>query len=126
MPKISRTPPPNTSNQQAEVQSEPELTGHGDGISKNINTRKRMRLERTSGVSTQSKELSYDVTQFEELKSTILSWKADQDIILKKLVAYVTELKLQNQSIKDSNTEIIKSMNFMNKNYEDTRKKLDE
>lgn len=116
MPRTARTPPPNTSNSLIEVQSEPNLTGLGETTSINVNTRKRMRVEDTC----------CDSSQFEELKSTLSSWKADQDVILKKLVADVAELKLQNQSIKDSNSEIIKSMHFMNKNYEEMKMKVEE
>ena len=65
-----------------------------------------------------------DSNQIEELKATIMSWKADQDAILKQLVSDVAQLKTQNQTIKDSNAEIIKSMHFMNTAYEDVKLKM--
>lgn len=113
MPRSTRTSPKHSAKPLLEVQSEPDLTGLNDS-SLSVNTRKRMRVE----------DSCCDATQLEQLKSTIMSWKADQDTILKQLVADVAELKKQNQSIKDSNAEIVKSMHFMNANYEDMNKKM--
>lgn len=124
MPRTVRSPPPPSRPQQAitETQSEPDLSAVVsepessvfDSI--NVTTRplKRMRGEGRYPES----------DKFEELKEMLQSWKAQQDIILNKLVEEISEVKQQNLAIKKSNDEIEKSMLFLNENYEDMRTRL--
>lgn len=125
MPRIPRSPPSNSANTQPilESQSEPDLTTDMS-ISKaatdspvNITTRPVKRFR--------GNESHEEQDQFEELKHMLQSWKADQDVILNKLVAEVAELKKQNLDIKRSNADIEKSIRFINADYEDMKSRLE-
>lgn len=61
----------------------------------------------------------------EEIKIMLDEWKDTQNILLNKLVAELAEIKKQNTEIKHSNDEIEKSLIFMNNQYEEMRKKVD-
>ena len=126
MPRSARSPPCRSTNIQSllETQSEPDLsadtstsTTNVDNNLANITTRPGKRFRGDD---------SYDERdKFEELKSLLLSWKADQDIVLNKLVAEVTELKKQNGSIQKSYLEFEKSIAFINASYEDMKSRLE-
>ena len=51
-------------------------------------------------------------------------WKRDLDITLSRLVTEVSDLKKECQEIKRTNSEIEKSMAFINQNYEETIQKV--
>lgn len=115
MPRTPRTPPSTAASPISVAHSEPDLSSMkvSDHNLSNITTRKRLKPD----------ELCPD-SQFEQLKTMLETWKSDQEAILKKLVRDVGELKAQNQQIKESNLEIEKSINFINKDYEDMRNKI--
>ena len=115
MRRAPRTSPTKAVGALTDAQSEPDLSSMtaSDTDLTNITARKRMRAD----------DLCPD-NQFEQLKLMLETWKSDQEAILNKLVCDVGELKAQNQQIKASNIEIEKSINFINKDYEEMRNKI--
>nr|XP_049696601.1 uncharacterized protein LOC110382412 [Helicoverpa armigera] len=120
-----RSPPqcsPNTRTLH-ETQSEPDLSDVPkvpescvyDAINTSARPGKRFRGD----------ESFCEVDKFEELKNLLQTWKADQDVMLSKLVAEVSELKKQNLSIQKSNSELEKSLVFINTSYEDMKTRLE-
>nr|XP_049697166.1 uncharacterized protein LOC126054699 [Helicoverpa armigera] len=120
-----RSPPqcsPNTRTLH-ETQSEPDLSDVPkvpescvyDAINTSVRPGKRFRGD----------ESFSEVDKFEELKNLLQTWKADQDVMLSKLVAEVSELKKQNLSIQKSNSELEKSLVFINTSYEDMKTRLE-
>lgn len=59
-----------------------------------------------------------------EQNSTLASWKADQEKILKKLVHDITEVKEKCINIEKCNMEFERSLDFINKQHEDLQKKI--
>lgn len=123
-----RSPPQSSPNACVlpETRSEPDLSPASSVLesnqfdSVNITTRpnnKRFRGEEDDSIT--------EPDAIEELKSMLISWKADQDKILNKLVADVSELRQQNLSIQNSNLEIEKSIKFFNTEYEAMKTRLD-
>ncbi|XP_063897730.1 uncharacterized protein LOC135118788 [Helicoverpa armigera] len=126
MPRMMRSPPQSSPGNCAllETQSEPDLSpvvvasessSHDLG---NITTRPSNKRFRGDDSWTEP-------DKFIDLKNMLLSWKSDQDIILNKLVAEVSELKQQGLSIQKTNTEIEKTIQFFNKSYEDMRERVE-
>ncbi|KAJ8718458.1 hypothetical protein PYW08_002695 [Mythimna loreyi] len=126
MPRTMRSPPARSANTESilDTQSEPDLSTNIPisrvimDHSANITARPGKRFR--SNESCEERE-----DKFEQLKSMLLSWKADQDVILNKLIAEVAELKQQNLSIQKSNADIETSMRFTNALYEDMKARIE-
>ncbi|KAJ8732505.1 hypothetical protein PYW07_015104 [Mythimna separata] len=114
MPRTPRTPPKGLSatspkNSKAcihDSHSEPDLT---------------------SAAAARKRKYSKDhcpVNQIDEIHDMLETWKAEQDLVLKKLTSDMAALKFQNDQIRVTNQEIEKSMSLINSNYEDMKSKL--
>ncbi|PZC81038.1 hypothetical protein B5X24_HaOG213560 [Helicoverpa armigera] len=133
MPRTLRSPPCRSANISSllETQSEPDLSADMSTPTPTIEPITPAKITTRPGKRFRGEE-SFDKFEepesdkFEELKNVLLSWKADQDIILNKLVAEVAELKLQNTSIQKSNLEIEKSISFINTSYEEMKTRLED
>lgn len=125
MPRTIRSPPQNSTIALSETRSEPDLSSAtsvpdlktGDKMD-NVTTRQSKKRFRGDDDCTET-------DRFEELKNMLQSWKNDQDVVLNKIVAEVSELKKQNLNIQKSYSEIEKSIQSFNLSYEDMKSRLE-
>lgn len=133
MYRTTRHTPPNTPNNMiSQTHSEPDISSVGaTSEHENINIaarHKRARMENSPG----SELRDFKLELKEEIKQMLLSWKndqetsftkiiTDQNVILSKLVAEISDLKLQNTQIQKTNLEIEKSMSFISQQYEEMK-----
>lgn len=133
---MQRTPPSpsKTTLMQGQSLSEPDLpsasTCHKPGEI-NITVRsKRQRVEYSPNKETDfefkpalevfKSELQDMLTKWKtEHDQLLTTWKTDHDAILYKLVSDVSELKTQLLSVQTMNTEMDRSMNYINEKHED-------
>lgn len=59
-----------------------------------------------------------------EQNSTFASWKAEQEKILKKLVTDISEVKEKCTNIEKTNMELERTLEFINKEYEDIKSRI--
>lgn len=132
MSRVQRSPPPNTTNIITQTSSDsdiPQLISSSPYEDVNITMRhKRPRTTFSPGSELQDFK--------REIHEMLLNWKTDQETYLakfckdqsstlNKLVSELAEVKAQNQVIQKSNTEIEKSITFINKRYDDMIKQLE-
>lgn len=120
MQRTMRSPPQKSTTDLLETQSEPDLSADAtiSDIMDRVTTRPSNKRFRGDGNCTET-------DKFEDLKSMLQSWKKDQDAVLNKIVAEVSELKQQNLNIQKSYVEIEKSIQFFNLNYEEMKSRLE-
>ncbi|CAG9790231.1 unnamed protein product [Diatraea saccharalis] len=128
MPKVHRSPPGPSKESTMQSTSEPELASTKINYGTPETTRnKRLRLN-NSPIDSQSQSKLDDFK--EELMQILSSWKHQQDQTLKNwkseldttlstLVKDVNDLKNQCKEIRQTNGDIIKSIEFNGKCYED-------
>uniref|UniRef100_A0A2H1X1G7 SFRICE_036806 n=1 Tax=Spodoptera frugiperda TaxID=7108 RepID=A0A2H1X1G7_SPOFR len=117
MPFAMRSPPPQKSTISLhETQSEPDL---------NISDKMDCITTRQSNKRFRGDDDCTDIDRFEDLKNMLQSWKEDQDVVLKKIVAEVSELKQQNLNIQKSYSEIEHSIQLFNLGYEEMKSRLE-
>ncbi|KAJ8704277.1 hypothetical protein PYW08_013001 [Mythimna loreyi] len=122
MPKVQRTPPKTPRVNLTDTQSEPDITAASEYVTS------RSKRPRTG--NSPSSQGDVDLETHED---TSLATKIEvQTTIMSKLMADIREIKLQNVKIQESNAEICKTNNeieraisFMNKNYEELRKEVE-
>lgn len=78
-----------------------------------------------SNVTARAKRLRPEFSPECELKSfedkilgLLTNWKSEQDVVLEKLTSEIIEIKKQNTDIQKTNTETLKSIENLNKDYE--------
>ncbi|CAB3243834.1 unnamed protein product [Arctia plantaginis] len=136
---MQRTPPPSSTKPtqaHGQFQCDPDFAPAEAPISTISDTNISVRSKRQRVDDSPLKASSYVCAACTDLKKELLdmltnwkseqdvrltSWKADQDVILTKLINDVSDLKNQYLSIKASNTEIEKSVTFINEKYEEIR-----
>ncbi|VVC86431.1 unnamed protein product [Leptidea sinapis] len=124
---------PNKSNASAnkQVQSEPDIpskvsqeydSSFVSVRSKRLRTDSHSETDRLSELKDEIKNMlcSWKTEQ----NSALASWKNAQDSILKKLVSDLAEVKSQCNTIQKSNQDIERSLEFINKQYEELRLKM--
>lgn len=125
MPRTIRSPPLKSTTTLLETQSEPDLSSDASIPDFNSANKSDGVTIRQSNKRFRGDEDCAQTDQFEDLKNMLQSWKNDQDVVLNKIVAEVSELKLQNLSIQKSYSEIEKSIQFFNLNYEEMKSRLE-
>lgn len=125
---------PTSSNSTAQVQSEPDIPSkmNLEFESSFVSTRnKRLRIE--------SQEGDTDTDKFTEFKNEIknmlclwktdqdsafATWKSEQDSMFKKLVLDITEVKSKCNDIQKTNQELEKSLEFINRQYDEMQSRI--
>ncbi|XP_022822007.1 uncharacterized protein LOC111353279 [Spodoptera litura] len=122
MPRKVRSPKQTSPNTFAllETCSEPDLSPAASAVAADADASTRKSSKRLRG------DDSYTTPdRIGELRELLESWKADQDIVLGKLVAQVTELKQQNLSIQRTNLELERSVQFLSSSFENMKTRLE-
>lgn len=135
MPKVAHSPP-TTPAGLVQSRSDPNMA-HSQSYAgqENVNTNPRNKGHRSES-SPVNEFLSFKQEFKQEIEEMLTSWNVahnntithimeQQNTLLNKLIAEVSELKLQNIGIQKSFLEIEKSMSFISSQYEDITKKVD-
>lgn len=113
MPKVTRSPPV-----LQHTSSDSDVTKISlDAVTPTFVSQRNKRQRECS----EEKFLSFK----EEITHLISDWKNTQNSLLEKLVTEVATIKEQNNQIKKSNEDIEKGIEFLNNQYEDMVKKIE-
>ncbi|KAJ8724516.1 hypothetical protein PYW08_001145 [Mythimna loreyi] len=135
MPRVQRSPPQNTANvniTQASSDSDIPQMISSSPIDDDVNITTRHPYKRPRPCCSPGAELFKFKKEIHDMLKT---WKADQEAYLtklcneqssslNKLASDMVELKLQNQAIQKSNTEIEKNISFISQQYDDMLKQV--
>lgn len=128
MSRIHRTPPGDNINKTLSESSIPDALNQNETLFVNTNRNKRARVDLSP---------TNDFQQFKsEIKEMIHSWKEEQETSLTKMISEqttlmrsllndLTEVKMQNSEIKQTNAEIMNSVGFMNEKFEEIKSEMD-
>lgn len=138
MPRVVRSPPQAIASNLMQVQSEPDiptlgtLTDSDPALSVTSKRAKRTRndtptnefLDFKNEIKLMLNGWKLDLDAVLPQFNMITTWKADLDIVLSKLNTNVTELKEKCSKIQLTNTEIEKSIEFLNNNFDGLQDKI--
>lgn len=122
-----RTPPKSNRNLE-QAQSEPNINSAIELSDYVTNRNKRPRPQNSP-----PSEPDMLCTVPQEFRAMLINWQKEQTTLISKLAADINEIKNQNIKIQESNTaicktnsEIERSMLFMNQTFEDLKKQVEE
>lgn len=129
---VQRSPPPSPNKGLLEKSASESNLAASEGKGTNVtirNKRPRLQEEGSSPKSSGFEEFKSDLlglltTWKTEQDQRLSTWKDEQSATLTMLVKDMSDLKLRCEQIQNSNSEIEKGMDFINKSYEDMKTKI--
>lgn len=120
---MKRTPPRPQRNQntsQSDNSTLPNPASEVDNISTPNNMTQRHKRPRPEDSPTKT-----DFENFkDEITTMFISWQEEQNTNIKKLIADMAEIKIQNSCIQKTNSDIETSIQFLSTQFDDVNKKI--